>query len=157
MGRPKVAKSRRPQAERAGEHFLCVNCQCLLHTIRRAVRTQWQAVDFWAADIMGKTEKGFNFYAQVTAGQVEAVRTRRRKLEKIPWNCLEKVLLLQLVEQQNPANARRKDYFFRIHRLDTKNLIWSVDDEACPVPRLWFTKLNKEQEKNFKPAGSSGR
>jgi len=144
MGRAKVAKSRRPQAERAAEHYLYEICKCLPHTIRRAVRTQWQAVDFWGSDVMGKTEVGINYFAQVTAGQVEAVRTRRRKLEKIPWNCLERVLLLQLVVQPNPANARKQDYYFRVHRLDTQNLIWSVDDEACPVPRAWFVKLKEE-------------
>ena len=96
---------------------------------------------------MGKTEAGMNYYAQVTAGQVEAVRTRRRKLEKIPWNSFEEVLLLQLVVQPNPANARKQDYYFRVHRLDTQNLMWSVDDEACPVPAMWFKKLRIEDFK----------
>jgi len=80
----------------------------------------------------------------VTAGQDEAVRVRRRKLEKISWNMYDNVLLLQLVEQQDPANNRRKLFFFRVHHLDwlKPDNGWSVDDVAFPVPKEWFKKLN---------------
>jgi len=146
----KVAKSNRQNAEKAAEHFLHEKCYCEIHTIRRAVRTKWQSVDLWGSDVIGKDKRGYSYFAQVTAGQTEAVRTRRRKLEKIPWNVLERVFVLQLVETINPANARRKLFYFRVHRFNTVNQYgenihptWSVDDEACPVPRAWFKKLRE--------------
>jgi len=149
MSRAKVAKSRRPQAERAAEHYLYEICGCDPQQICRAVRTKWQAVDYWGSDVWGRTKSGDCYYAQVTAGQVEAVRTRRRKLEKISWNEFDTVLLLQLVEQPNPANARRKDFYFRVHiywhRKTDKP--WTVAVEACPVPAMWFKKLRIEDFK----------
>ena len=148
MARNKVAKSNRPLAEKAAEHYLHEVCGCDPEQIRKAVRTMWQRVDFWAADVMGRlpVESGHHvFYAQVTAGQNEAVRVRRRKLEKINWNILELVMVLQLVEQPDPAHARRKNFYFRVHRLDHVNMTWTVDDQACPVPRAWFKKLRIEE------------
>ncbi len=146
MTRPKVAKSRRPEAEKAAEHYLHEVCGCLIPTIRKAIRAKWQSVDFWACDVMGKDKRGHSYFAQVTAGQVEAVRIRRRKLEKIPWNICESVFVLQLVETIDPANARKKLFFFRVHRLDSVNMIWSVDDRAPSIPRAWFKKLKIEEK-----------
>ena len=149
MARNKVAKSNRPLAEKAAEHYLHEVCGCDPNQIRKAVRTMWQAVDFWAADVMGRQARdeinGLVFYAQVTAGQNEAVRTRRRKLEKISWNIFESVMVLQLVEQPDPAFARRKNFYFRVHRLDHGNMTWTVDDKAYPVPKEWFKKLRIEE------------
>ena len=144
MARPKVAKSKRPEAERASEHYLYHVCGCDPAQIRRAIRTKWQSVDFWACDVMGRTREGMCHFAQVTAGQDEAVRVRRRKLEKISWNIYDNVLLLQLVEQQDPANNRRKIFFFRVHHLDwlKPDNGWTVDDVAFPVPKEWFKKLS---------------
>ena len=144
MARPKVAKSKRPEAERASEHYLYHVCGCDPAQIRRAIRTKWQSVDFWACDVMGRTLKGMCYFAQVTAGQDEAVRVRRRKLEKISWNMYDNVMLLQLVEQQDPANNRRKLFFFRVHHLDwlKPESLWTVDEVAFPVPKEWFKKLN---------------
>ena len=149
MPRPKVAKSRRPEAERAAEHYLYNICHCEIHTIRKAIRAKYQSVDFWACDVMGKAINGYSYFAQVTAGQTEAVRTRRRKLEKIPWNRFEFVFVLQLVETIDPANALRKKFYFRVHRLNIQGnkpiqFTWSVDNEACPVPREWFKKLREK-------------
>jgi len=45
--------------------------------------------------------------------------------------------VLQLVERENPANAKRKDFFFREHRLWNDGN-WTVADDAVPVPRAWF-------------------
>jgi len=147
MARSKVAKSRRPQAERAAEHYLYEICGCDPAQICRAIRTKWQAVDYWGCDVWGRTLGGHCWYAQVTAGQAGAVRERRRKLEKISWNKFDAVLLLQLVEQQNPANARRKDFFFRVHTYwhIKQGEHWTVADEACPVPAGWFKKLRIEE------------
>lgn len=143
MPRPKVAKSRRPEAEKAAEHYLHEVCGCDPAQIRKAVRTKWQSVDFWGSDVMGRTQNGYVYFAQVTAGQIEAVRQRRRKLEKISWNAYETVLLLQMVETPNPANARRKDFYFRVHRYFHQDFEWSVDDEAYKIPREWFQKLKR--------------
>lgn len=140
--RPKVAKSRRPEAERAGEWYLCRVCGCLPAMIIRAIRTKFQHQDLWGADVMGRTTQGRCWYAQVTAGGNEAVRVRRRKLEAIPWNQFDHVLLLQLVENPDPANARRKQFYFRVHRYDNAGE-WEVDENAWPVPREWFTKLRE--------------
>ena len=141
MTRKKVSKSMRPLAEKASEHYLYHVCGCDIPQIRRAIRTKWQSVDFWACDVMGRTREGRCFFAQVTAGQSEAVRSRRRKLEKISWNAFDTVFVLQLVEQPNPANQRKKDFFFRVHRLF--GTIWFVDSVAYPIPRGWFVKLKE--------------
>ena len=150
MPRAKVAKSRRPDAERAAEHWLHHVCGCRPEHIRRAVRTQFQSVDFFASDVMGKTPEGINHFAQVTAGQNEAVRTRRRKLEKIPWNEHEHVYVLQLVEMPDPARLSRKNFFFRVHRYghwsEDKGREWAIDYEAHPVPKEWFKKLREIEE-----------
>lgn len=129
-----VAKSKRAPAERAAEHYLRDVIGCVV-TIR-AVRTQWQRTDIFASDVVGKLSDGSHVYAQVTAGQAEAVRTRRRKLDAIPWHLSDRVILLQLVETKDPANKRRKWFHFRIHRLTPDG--WKVDAEAVRVPVEWF-------------------
>jgi len=144
MARSKVAKSKRPEAERAAEHYLFHVFGCEPDQIERAVRTQWQSVDFWGCDAMGRAKDGRCYFAQVTAGQNEAVRVRRRKLDKISWNPFETVVVLQLVEQPNPAFAQRKDFYFRVHRLIQGN--WSVDTIAHPVPKEWFKKLRVDDD-----------
>ena len=137
----KLAKVNRQNAERASEHFLYHVYHCEPSQIIRAVKTRYQRQDLWAADTAGRTKRSEVFYAQVTAGGSEALRQRRRKLEKICWRPDETVLVLQLVERPDPANARKKQFYFRIHRLDTVNNMWTVDDRACFVPRAWFRKL----------------
>jgi len=146
MPRRKIARSRRPQAERAAEHWLVEVMGCDPHQMRRAIRTKYQAVDFFASDVMAKDRAGKTFYVQVTAGQNEAVRVRRRKLEKFSWNTHDFVYVLQLVEVPNPVNIRRKDYFFRVHYYDHfhEPCGWIVEGAACPVPREWFKKLQED-------------
>ena len=141
MPRKTLAKSKRPEAERASEHYLVHVCGCDPEQIRRAIRTKWQSVDFWACDVMGRTKDGMVYFAQVTAGKTEAVRVRRRKLEKISWNIYDNVMVLQLVEQQDPANMRRKQFFFRVHHYDHIGGTWFVDETANLVPREWFKKF----------------
>lgn len=145
----KIAKSRRPQAERAAEHWLHEIMECV--KTRRAVRTQWQSVDFFAADVVGKTQSGVHVYAQATAGSHSAVTARRRKLEAIPWHPSDLVYVLQLVEQQDPANARRKAWWFRVHEYEQDLTSehdavydtgiprsWRTWDSATPVLKEWF-------------------
>ena len=147
MARKKVAKSKRPEAERAAEHYLYEVFGCLPEQIIRAVRTMYQRQDLWASDVMGRAADGRCYFAQATAGGDEAVRVRRRKLEKICWNEYDNVMLLQLVETINPANARRKLFFFRVHVLNRLSKKWVVEEDAHPVPRAWFKKLRVETSK----------
>jgi len=139
-----IAKSRRPQAERAAEHWLreILGCVCT----RRAVRTKWAAVDFFGADIVGKTETGAHCYVQVTAGKSQAVTARRRKLEAIPWHDWDTVILLQLIETKNPAHGRRKQWWFRVYEYETIDdppsrplaRQWRLWESATAVPPRWF-------------------
>jgi len=154
MPRPLVAKTHRLEAERAAEHYLYEVCGCQPEQIIRAVRTRYQKIDLWAADVMGRRKDGHCYFAQATAGGSEAVRTRRRKLEQISWNPYDHVFVLQLVERQDIVNMRRKSFFFRVHRYlhgldyykEGKLSEWIVDDDACSVPREWFKKLRVEKE-----------
>lgn len=138
-----IAKSKRPQAERAAEWVLRKHWGCVV--TRRAVQTKWQKVDFFGADVVGKRKNGTYVYAQVTVGKVEAVRVRRRKIEQIPWSKSDSVFLLQLVERADPVNARRKQWFFRIHFLRHKG-VWMAVESVIPVENKWF-KAWKEEDK----------
>jgi len=143
MTRRKIAKSKRSEAERATEHYFYNVFNIEIFQIRRAVRTKWQAVDFWGCDVMGRDHVGCCYYAQVTTGQTQAVRIRRRKLEKIYWNSFDTVMVLQMVEQPDPANNRKKQFYFRIHEYDYLNKTWNVKSEAFPIPKAWFQKLRE--------------
>lgn len=136
----KNAISRRGDAERAAEWYLAKIHHCI-HTVR-AVRTKWQREDLFGSDVVGKNKK-HTYYVQVTAGQDSAVTARRRKLEAIPWLPSDVVELLQLRQTEDPANARRKLWFFRVHRYDFRTSQWSTLEQAVPVPRLWFKKYHK--------------
>ena len=137
---PKVIpKNKRREAECAAEWYAHEDHFCVL--TRRAVRTQWQKVDFFGADVVGKTASGQHVYLQVTAGQSSAVTARRRKLEAIPWHKTDTVELLQLIQTEDPANARRKLWWFRVHRFAAPAggaRVWETDEEAVRVPREWF-------------------
>lgn len=129
-----IAKSKRPEAERASEWYAIEILDCV--ATRRAHRTKFQSVDFFGADTVGKLADGSHVYIQVTAGQDSAVTARRRKLEIYPWHVTDTVLLLQLRSTDDPANSRRKLWFFRVHRF--KDMQWSTDVEDVEVDRKWF-------------------
>ena len=129
-------KTKRADAERAAEWFAHEVMNCIV--TRRAVRSQWQKVDFFGSDIVGKKSDGTYVYIQATAGQDSAVSIRKRKLEKIPWGSFDRVLLVQLRSTEDPANARRKLWFFRVHEL--RDGEWSTWKNAVEVPRGWFKK-----------------
>ena len=128
------AKNKRGDAERAAEWYARKIHGCLV--TRRAVRTQWQSVDFFGSDVVGKKADGRHVYIQVTAGQHSAVTTRRRKLEEIPWHYTDTIELLQLIQTIDPSNARRKHWFFRVHYYD--GVLWDTKDDAVQIPREWF-------------------
>ena len=79
----KNAASRRGDCERACEWYCHEILNCVVSS--RAVRTQWQKQDMFASDVIGKKDDGTMVFIQATAGQYSAVSTRRKKLEKIPW------------------------------------------------------------------------
>ena len=141
----KNAKSKRNDAERAAVNFAHKHLGCVV--TRRAVRTQWQKVDFFAADVVGKYDDGSHVYIQATAGQHSAVTARRRKLEKYPWHSTDTVLLLQLVQTEDPANARKKLWFFRVHEyvLDGYSRAWETYEDAVPIPKEWFKAYREVQ------------
>lgn len=142
----KNAKNKRGDAERAAEWLACKVYGCV--STVRAVRTQWQRQDLFGADIMGKRKDGSCVFIQATAGQHSAVTARRRKLEPIPWQDNDTVLIAQLVQTEDPANARRKLWFFRIHlyEQDLVTRMWTTDDRAIPVPKLWFKSYKNNSE-----------
>ena len=141
-------KHLRAKAERAAVWYCREVLGCVAH--RKAVRTKWQAVDFFGADIVAKDEEGIHFYIQVTTGSHSSVTKRRRKLESVPWHPTDRVMLLQLVQLPDPANAKRKKQYFRIHNLvrTSENPVlrkhWITDSRAFEIPRNWFTAWKQE-------------
>jgi hypothetical protein len=147
-----ISKTKRPEAERAAEWVLRERYNCVV--TRRALRTKFAKVDFFAADVIGIRADGTKVFAQATAGSNECVRTRRRKLEAIPWHPSDTVILLQLVETPDPVNQRKTSWFFRVHRLAVTpnirgeheyNAGWLDVTEAIPVQKEWF-KAWKEKK-----------
>lgn len=133
----KNPKSKRPEAERAAEHYCIKIAGCVLTV--RAVRTKWQRQDLFASDCVGIRKDGTKVFIQATAGQDAAVTARRRKLEKIPWHPTDEVILLQLRQNQDPANGRRKLWFFRVMRYDhVFSKSWVTDENAIEVQKEWF-------------------
>ena len=141
----KNAKKLRGDCERACEWYCHEILGCVVSC--RAVRTQWQSQDMFASDVIGKKADGHCVYIQATAGQRSAVTARRRKLEKIPWRPSDIVQVVQLVQTENPANARRKLFFFRVHNYSFGK--WKTFEDAVPIPREWF-KAFKNRDKNQK-------
>ena len=151
MPQPKVAKSKRPEAERAAEHFMQSEGGFGCFATRRALRTKFAKVDFFAADIIGVCDRGFRYWVQVTAGQASAARIRRRKLEKYPWHPSDRVLLFQLTHTEDPMHRARKKWWFRTFELvrEGKDQVlrkkWITWTDPIPVPPEWF-KAYKEKE-----------
>ena len=128
-------KALRRQAEVAAEHWMAKRLGCI--AIRRAVRTQWQRVDFFGADLVGVLDTGAKIYIQVTTGSRSAMSTRRAKLGAFPWHTSETVLLLNLIATASPAKGRQTEYWFRVEELDGH---WRDWDDPVAVPRNWFKK-----------------
>ena len=137
-------KALRRQAEVAAEHFAVERLKCVV--IRRAVRTQWQKVDFFGADVLGKQESGDHIYIQVTTGASGCVSERRKKLVAIPWHTSDTVLLLNLVATASAAKGRRTEYWFRVEQFDSiaGPRAWSDWPETIFVPRYWFKKGDRD-------------
>ena len=142
----KNAMSKRMDAERAAEHY-AHSLGCVITC--RAVRTKYQRQDLFASDVMGKKCDGTMVWIQATAGQASAVTARRRKLEVIPWHYDDLILICRLIQEQDPNNKRKKNWFFRVHRyhpmLSEKNR-WSTYETDTPVPREWFRAYKNKED-----------
>ena len=129
---------KRSEAERAAEWFAREILGCV--DTRRAVRTKWQKVDFFGADVVGKRPDGSHVYIQVTTGQAPAVSVRKRKLEKYHWHKSDRVLLLQLKYKQE---GRKKKWYFDMYELEggRKKADWQKHEASAvlEIPRQWFT------------------
>ncbi len=137
----KNPKGKRREAEVASEHYCREVMECV--TTRRAIKTQWQKVDFFSCDIVGKRADGSHVYIQVTAGQTPKVLERKKKLEKEIWHTSDTVQILQLVQTDNPGKGARILWFFRVYEY-YPNFInpdgWTTQADAVPVPKEWFKK-----------------
>ena len=139
----KNAKSKRADAERATEWWVRKDLGCV-NTIR-AVRTKWQYQDLFGADVLGKKGDGSHVYVQVTAGQANAALKRRNKLEEMPWHKSDRVFLLRLIQTEDPANARKKKWFFRVEEYHNITM-WKTWEDAVEIPKLWFTAYKPEKD-----------
>jgi len=125
------SKALRRQAEVAAEHYLR-SLGCVM--TRRCFRTQFAKVDFFGADVVGKMPDGSHVYAQVTTGGKQAMSARRKKLEAVPWNGTDVVLLLQLVSTPGPRGS--KLLWFRQYAYVGGD--WFRDPEDVSVPKEWL-------------------
>ena len=129
-----IAKSKRPEAERAAE-WVCMELLGCTHT-RRALRTKFAKVDFFGCDVIGVRADGRRVWVQVTAGQVAAVLTRRKKLEAYPWHPTDQVFVWQLVERQDIANPSSKEWFFRVWEYQYGT--WTDNRKPIKIDKKWF-------------------
>ena len=136
-----VAKSRRPEAERASEHALSHLYGCT-HT-RRALRTKFAKVDFFGCDTIGVRSNGTRVWVQVTAGQTAAVLSRRKKLDAYPWHETDEVYVWQLVDRASIEHPNRKEWYFRVwQRLGDGS--WTNGSDSFRVGKAWFKAMKKE-------------
>lgn len=129
------------QAEVAAEHWMMENMECV--AIRRAVRTKWQAVDFFGADLVGVLATGAKVYVQVTTGSHSAMSSRRAKLGAFPWHPSESVILVRLVSTKSPVKGKAVQWWFRVEEYQSRaaGRTWLDWPECVPVPREWFKKV----------------
>jgi len=135
-----MAKKRKnlwKEAERAAEHLAVHKFGCIL--TRRSIRTMWQKVDFFGADVVGKKPDGSHVYIQVTSGQAPAVSQRKRKLEKVPWHETDTVVLAQYVSTRSEIDLRR--YARTFHLWELKNGEWMKLEDVL-VPTEWTKPYN---------------
>jgi len=139
-----ISKKYYSAAERAAEWYAIKVCKCVI--TRKAIRTQWQKVDFFNSDVVGKMKNGRHVYIQVTTGKDAAISIRRKKLTQIPWHSSDIVLLLQLKEYQDPENGRKKLWYFKLFYYHGNPRQWKVKNELYPIKKIWFTKYTKEKD-----------
>ena len=131
------------EAEVAGEHLLRAHFACVL--TRRAIRTKFAAIDFFACDVMGRRADGSMIWLQVTTAKgTGTVAVKRRKLEAIPWNAFERVLLGVF---HTDRTTRPHLLTVRVHELrhQEPERDWSILLEDQPFPRAWLKTVAKEE------------
>ena len=129
-----VAKSRRPQAERAAEWVAVEVFGCT--ETQRATRTKFQKIDFFGCDVMGM-RPGFKEWIQVTAGQRQAVQVRRKKLVDKDWVYTDRVWVFRLV--QEGKSGRIKLWHFDVWKLEIWEDIRKWEDwPPIPIKPEWF-------------------
>ena len=127
-------------AEQAAVWYACERLSCVVY--RRAVRSQWQSVDMFACDIVGKQVTGRHVYLQVTAGKSQAVTKRRRKIEAIPWHESDIVQILQFRQKVNAHDRRKRVSSFRVHdfRLSDGGREWAPGEVLVAIPERWTSR-----------------
>lgn len=140
MKREPLPKEYRAKAEIAAAHYAKEVESC--YVTRKAAKSQFQQVDFFAADVMGKRENGSTVYIQVTCGNNQKVKERMHKLEQHAWNGYEDVIMLQLNRKKE---SRSFVYYFSIWRYVptySQNYPpprhWTKFYEGYDVPKAWF-------------------
>lgn len=90
-----------------------------------APTVKYQNADMFGSDIVGKTENGVTYYVQVTTGGPQAVRVRKKKMEKIPWNEHDRVYLF--VYDKGACSA----FWPKVYK-------WArMVDASCTAKRQW--------------------
>lgn len=149
------SKAKRGDCERAAQHYVHHIHNCVIS--RKAIRTQFQSVDFFASDIVGKRDDGSHVYVQATAGMASAVHARKKKLEAIPWHPSDTVELVQL--QQEPGEGRSVNWFFKVFQyspyimvdsvlvkvVEEGKRMWVEKKEMVSIDRSWFKAYKPEE------------
>jgi len=133
-----MSKADRRFAELAAEWMLAEYYGCV-HT-RRALRTKFAKVDFFASDVMGMKPDGLKYFVQATAGGDSAVSQRRKKLEKYSWDESDTVLVAVLRKEKV---GRSYEYFFIIHQLLNADS-WAPSVYKVFIPKEWFKMYRAE-------------
>ena len=133
-----MSKQDRRWAELAAEWMVADVFNCI-HT-RRALKTKFAKVDFWASDVMGMNKFGEKYFIQVTAGQDSAVSQRRKKLEKYSWHELDTVMVAALRKEKV---GRSYKYHFILHEYNATTKVWENNKSQITVPREWFKKYQE--------------
>ena len=132
-----MTKQDQQNAEKAIEWYLYEICGCPIHQIRRAIRTKYQKVDFFGCDAMGMDHNGTKIFIQVTTGEYEAVRQRKRKLEKFTWHKYDNINVFQMIKKKS---GRTFDYYFIIWDYEVSAGEW-FEEQSIAIPKKWFKKL----------------
>jgi len=104
---------------------------------RKAVRTKYQKVDFFGADIMAMDDyRGYKIFCQVTTGGYEAIRQRKRKLEQYIFSEHDDVFIFVMKKEKK---GRSFEYWFEINYFDMSGDDW-YERPPEPIKREWFTR-----------------
>lgn len=142
MAKKKSNKAAARRAEYAAEHFL-VSLGCII--TRRMIRTRFNKVDFFGADVVGKNYTGRHFYAQATSSEHEqALKARQSKLELIPWHPSDIVFVVWL---KSEIKGRSKEWYFQVYEYifndeERVRSHWSLS--TVDVPKEWMKPLESE-------------